>query len=79
MQEITVGPTLGEKLSELAGQVILCDSDGRALGFFSPLRGLPPVEELQLEPPLSIAETEQLRKVQTGKPLSEILARLGVR
>jgi hypothetical protein len=34
-------------------------------------------EEYDLEPPLSIAETEELRKVKTGKPLNEILARLG--
>jgi hypothetical protein len=33
---------------------------------------------MQLEPLLSIVETEELRKVQTGKPLSEILARLGI-
>jgi hypothetical protein len=32
---------------------------------------------LQLEPPLSIAETEELRKNRTGKPLEEILGRLG--
>jgi DNA-binding CsgD family transcriptional regulator len=37
-----------------------------------------PVEDLQLEPPLSIAETEELRKSRIGKPLSEILARLGI-
>jgi hypothetical protein len=78
MHEITVEPALGEKLVHLAGQAILCDADGRALGFFSPLPNRPPVEDLQLEPPLSIAETEELRKVRTGKPLAEILDRLGI-
>ena len=34
-------------------------------------------DEYDLEPPLSIAETEELRKTKTGKPLNEILARLG--
>jgi hypothetical protein len=34
-------------------------------------------EEYDLEPPLSIAETEELRKTKTGKPLNEILGRLG--
>jgi hypothetical protein len=34
-------------------------------------------DEYDLEPPLSIAETEKLRKIKTGKPLNEILARLG--
>jgi DNA-binding CsgD family transcriptional regulator len=33
---------------------------------------------LQLEPPLSIAETEELREVKSGKPLGEILTRLGI-
>jgi hypothetical protein len=78
MHEITVELALGEKLGQLAGQVILCDADGRALGFFSPLPDRPPLEALQLEPPLSIAETEELRKVRTGKPLAEILDRLGI-
>jgi hypothetical protein len=36
------------------------------------------VEDLNLEPPLSIVETEELRKKnRTGKPLKEILDRLG--
>lgn len=78
MHEITVESALGDQLGQLVGQAILCDSSGRALGLFSPLHDRPPVDELQLEPPLSIAETEELRKVQTGKPLGEILARLGV-
>jgi hypothetical protein len=62
----------------LAGQAVLCDSAGRALGFFSPISEPLPVDQLQLEPPLSIAETEELRKVRTGKPLEEILSRLGM-
>jgi hypothetical protein len=33
---------------------------------------------LQLDSPTSIAETEELRKVGTGKPLNEILGRLGL-
>jgi hypothetical protein len=79
MHQITVEPVLGQKLSELTHQVVLCDSDGRALGFFSPIHERPRVEDLQLEPPLSIAETEELRKIKTGKPLNEILDRLGLR
>ena len=78
MQEITVAPGLGEQLGELAGQAILCDPNGRVLGFFSPLPDRPRVGALQLEPPLSIAETKELRKVRTGTPLGEILARLGI-
>jgi len=79
VHQITVEPDLGQKLGELGCQVVLCDTAGRALGFFSPLPDRPRVDDLRLEPPLSIAETEELRKVQTGKPLPEILDRLELR
>ena len=77
MHQITVEPTLGQELGEVVGQVLLCDANGRALGFFSPIPNGVQATDLQLEPPLSIAETEELRKVRTGKPLNEILSRLG--
>jgi len=79
VQQITVEPALGHKLGELDRQVVLCDSDGRVLGFFSPFHDRPHVDDLLLEPPLSIAETNELRKVRTGKPLNEILGRLDLR
>ena len=78
MQPITVETSLGEKLAGLDAPAILYDSRGRALGVFSPACGGAPVEEFDLEPPSSIAETEELRKVRTGKPLQEILNRLGL-
>ena len=78
MEKIIVESALGEKLGELDSQAVLCDSSGRALGFFSPLERLP-ASDLQLEPPLSIAETNELRNVRAGKPLDEILSRLGIR
>ena len=79
MQEITVDSALVEKLGQLPGHAVLCDAEGHALGFFRPIKDRPRVEDLQLEPPISIAETEELRKKErTGKPLSEILARLGI-
>jgi hypothetical protein len=79
MSKITVEGALEQKLGESSGQVVLCDANGRALGFFSPLEDRPRLEDLQLDPPLSIAETEQLRqKNRTGKPLEEILGRLGL-
>jgi hypothetical protein len=78
MQQITIDSTLSQKLGSVNGQVVLCDESGRALGFFSPLPDHPPVEELQLEPRLSRAEVEEMRKNPTGKPLEEILRRLGL-
>jgi hypothetical protein len=77
MQHITVESALGQKLGALPGQTVLCDEQGRVLGFFSPTPDRPSLGELQLEPPLSIAEVEALRNVRTGKPLEEILDRLG--
>jgi hypothetical protein len=78
MRHITVEPALVKELRANLEQTILCDSTGQALGFFSPLRDPTPVGELNLEPPLSVEETERLRQNKTGKPLSEILGRLGV-
>ena len=79
MHTITVEAALMQQLGEFSGQVVLCDAEGRALGFFSPLQNRPRLEDLQLEPPLSIAEVEQLRqKNRTGKPLEEILGPLGL-
>jgi hypothetical protein len=48
------------------------------VGLFSPLADRQYLRDLQLEPPRSIAETEELCKNQTGTPLDEILAPLGV-
>ena len=78
MQEITVESAIGEQLGQLVGQAILCDTQGRALGFFSPMPDRPFVKDLQLEPPWSIAESQKLREERTGKPLEEILNRLGI-
>jgi hypothetical protein len=77
MQHITVESSVGQKLVESAAQTIVCDEQGRVLGLFSPVPGRPDVGELQLEPPLSIQDTEELRRNRTGKPLEEILGRLG--
>jgi hypothetical protein len=77
MEQITVEPVLGDKLAEVTAQAVLFDSSGRALGIFTPLASCDD-QEGRLEPPLSIAETEELRKVRTGKPLDEILGRLGI-
>lgn len=78
MRRVTIEQTLSESLSASSEQVVLCDAAGRALGFFSPLEAPTPVDELNLAPPLSIAEIDELRKNPTGKPLEEILARLGL-
>lgn len=79
MQQITVESLLEQKLCEVNGQTIVCDQNGRVIGVFSPVKDRPNFKDLQFEPPLSIEETEKLRqKNRTGKPLEEILGRLGL-
>ena len=77
MQQITIESAVGKKLVEATQQAVLCDEQGRVLGLFSPVPGSPGIGELQLEPPLSVSQTEELRKNRTGKPLEEIIGRLG--
>lgn len=79
MRKIIVDAHVGDSLNNTTEQVVVCDPAGRVIGFFSPLKDRPRLDELQLEPPLSIAETEKLRQQhRTGKPLEEILVRLGL-
>ena len=78
MKYVTIDSAVGQTLERLEGQVILCDTKGRVLGLFSPLAEGQSIEDLELETPLSIAEIEELRKNKTGKPLEEILQRLGL-
>jgi hypothetical protein len=78
MQTVTIEGALSSQLEGLTGQAFLCDAEGRVLGAFSPWLDRPRLSDLNLEPPSSIEELEELRKVQTGKPLEEILARFGL-
>jgi hypothetical protein len=78
MQAVTVENALITKLEGRTGQIFLCNAEGRVLGAFSPWPEQPLLSDLNLEPPSSIEELEELRKVRTGKPLEEILARFGL-
>jgi hypothetical protein len=78
MEQVIVPSDVSRALSDVRQQVLFCDARGRALGFFSPLPDGYQIDDLQLEPPLSRAETEELRKNRTGRPLEEILDRLGL-
>ena len=77
MQEVTVAPALGKQLGQLSSQAVLCDSEGRVLGLFQPFRDRPKLEDYRLEPPSTIEEINERRKNPSGKPLEEILTRLG--
>jgi hypothetical protein len=84
MQKIKVDPALGEKLAGLRNQAVIHDEQGRVLGYFSPMKEPTRLEDMQLEPPHSIEEIEELRKKyagkrpeEVGKPLKQILKELG--
>jgi hypothetical protein len=80
MRKIQVEQPLGRELAELKGQALLYDADGRALGFFSPMQQTLQVDDLQLEPPTSWEESEELRmraRANPGRPLKDILKELG--
>jgi hypothetical protein len=78
MQQIKIESPLSNQLMSLNGQVVLCDADGYALGFFQPMGERLKVEDMQLESPLSPEEVEERRKVRTGKTLDEILRKHGL-
>lgn len=78
MQSVTVESAFSAQLEGRTGQIFLCDAEGRVLGAFSPWPERPLLSDLKLEPPTSLEELEELRKVRTGKPLEEILARFGL-
>jgi len=78
MQKIVVENGFVNSVSGLTENAVLCDKSGFALGLFHPLdKGIRP-EDLQLEPPRSAEELQERQKVKTGKPLEEILIRLGL-
>lgn len=78
MQIITVDSEFGAKLGSATAQTVLCDDSGRVLGYFSPSPEKPKLSDLQLESQISIEELRELKKKhRTGKPLEEILKRLG--
>jgi hypothetical protein len=75
MQKFVIDPALFQQLSGLTGDTILCDSTGKTLGVYQPVKE---TKIMNLESPLSEAEIAERGKVKTGKPLEEILVRLGL-
>jgi hypothetical protein len=82
---IKVDQSLADKLAGLKCDAVVYDDQGRALGYFSPIREPTRLDDLQLKPPFSIEEMEALRMKyagkppeEVGKPLKEILSRWGL-
>jgi hypothetical protein len=77
---IKVDQPLADKMAGLKCNAVVYDDQGRALGYFSPMRRPTRMDELQLEPPTSREESEELRKrarANPGRPLKDILKELG--
>ena len=70
MQKITIQSDFANSLKRLDEKVLLCDDTGSELGFFQPT--IPKT----IDRPLSIEETEKLRKKYvpgTGRTTDEVL------
>ena len=77
---VKVDMSAADKLARLKCDAVIYDDQGRALGYFSPIREPTMLDELQLESPRSPEETEEMRqraRANPGRPLKEILKELG--
>ena len=75
MEKFVIDPALLQQLSGLKGYTILCDSTGKTLGVYQPVKE---AGSINLESPLSPAEIERRLKIKTGVTTEEMLQRLGL-
>jgi len=74
MNKIIIDDVLREKLNGLHEPVTLCDKNGKALAYVSPVTD--PSVYADLDPQISEEELTRREKEGDGRPLSEILADL---
>ncbi len=77
-EKIVIDPDLLKTLSDLKGYTLLCDSTGKTLGIYKPVLEQIRGADINLESPLSPDEIQRRLQIKTGKPLEEILERLGL-
>ena len=75
MEKFVIDPALLQQLSGLKGYTILCDSEGKTLGVYQPVKE---AEFINLDPPYSAEELERRRQIKTGSTTEEMLQRLGL-
>jgi hypothetical protein len=75
MNKLVLDPVLRSKLN-LAGEIELCDEDGRTIGFFLPAAWHRVLLYAWAKAKVSDQELDQARRQPGGRPLSEILAHL---
>lgn len=78
MTKIILDSATCQKLENIDGSAEICDDTGHVVGYFVSGETKPGQPPPGLKIPLSIAETEELRKVRTGRTLSEILQGLNL-
>lgn len=77
MTRITLDSALKAKLGDLTGRVAVCDERGELVGYFVPGPGRErrtPADE----PSYTVEQLAAWRATRAGKPLEEILSRLGL-
>ncbi len=76
MTRVFVDAATRSRLHDLDGVLEVCDESGRTLGYFHPATVQVASSEVPRSP-LNEDEVELRRKDRSGRPLSEILERLG--
>ena len=76
MTRVVVNADTAASLHNANGRIELCDDSGRTLGYFHP-PWYEQMSEADRRGPFSDEEIERRRKEKGGKPLSEILKRVG--
>jgi len=77
MTRAIAGPTLREQPNQFTEPTELRDESGRVLGYYHPLVTPGNLAGMGAQSPFSREEIESRRQQQTGRPLKEILERLG--
>jgi hypothetical protein len=77
MDKVNVDPTLVARLHNLDTTLEVCDTSGRTLGYFHPVLDRMPPASGPAKSPFSDEEIQQRRQQRSGRPLPEVLRRLG--
>jgi hypothetical protein len=77
MTKLVVDAAMQAKLNPLNGLLEICDEAGRTLGYFHPVLTQNHSGESSIQSPFTEEELERRRQQRTGRPLNEILKRLG--
>jgi hypothetical protein len=75
MTILTLDPGISSRLDNLADLTEIRDQSGRVLGYFHPVRQVTGSNDVRRSP-FTVEELRKRQQQRTGKPLSELLAKL---